>query len=206
MSTLIIDLKMNNLGSMHRALKECAAGEIVISDDPASLDDADRIILPGNGSFVDAMTYLKINNWIEPLNRAVRDEGVPILGVCAGMQLFADVGMEANQSRGLGWIEGVVERLSPSCKQEKIPHVGWNNVNQSRVDSLMDDVPNGVDFYFVHSYHFIPKNLSVVVATTPHGGDFVSVVRENSIYGVQFHPEKSQHAGFKLLKNFLAIS
>jgi glutamine amidotransferase len=121
------------------------------------------------------------------------------------MQLLATVGFEGSQTAGLNLIPGKVNRLRPLDENDRIPHVGWNELAFVQQDPIFNDLPDGSDFYFVHSYHFVPENDSDIIATTPYCGDFVSMVRRNNIYGVQFHPEKSQQSGFKIIRNFLGL-
>ncbi len=135
----------------------------------------------------------------------VADGRTPLLGICLGMQLLASKGTEFGDCDGLGLIDGTVRRLRPANAQERIPHMGWNELKRRTSTILLDGIPEEKDFYFVHSYHLEPADEDAVVATTPHAGGFVSVVRRENIYGTQFHPEKSQRAGFTLLANFLAV-
>ena len=196
---LLLDYKMGNLGSVRRSLEECGA-DVLVSDNPKELPSATHIILPGVGAFADGMKNLEEERWVPALKEAVSD-GVPLMGICLGMQLLADKGYEGGETAGLGFIPGEVRRLESSS--ERIPHVGWNEVYTTHPSSMFDSVPSGTDFYFVHSYHFVPSEDSAVVSHTPYCGGFVSAVAKENIFGVQFHPEKSSKPGFQLLKNFL---
>lgn len=202
--TLIVDYGMGNLGSVKRAFEECGA-EVIIAEDPAVCKRADHIVLPGVGTFSDGMAALAKGGWINALLAATRNDGIPLLGICLGMQLLADKGFEGGETAGLGLIPGETHRLAADTPEAKIPHVGWNEVHHTGVHPLLAGIPTGMDFYFVHSYHFIPKNTANTLASTPYCGSFVSAIAQSSIYGVQFHPEKSSRAGFQLLKNFLAL-
>ena len=203
MTVLVIDYGMGNIASARRAIEECG-GRVVVSADPVGLQDADHIVLPGVGAFPLAMERLHVAGWVEPLRSAVLDRGVPMLGVCLGMQLLVDEGDEVTKTKGLGLIPGKVQRMVPANRAERVPHVGWNEVRH-RDDPLFQGIPSGADFYFVHSYHCVPRDDATIVATTPYAGDFVCAVRQGNVAGVQFHPEKSSRAGFRLLKNFLAL-
>jgi len=204
MKVLIIDYGMGNLGSISRAVEECG-GEYLISDNPKKLEEADKIILPGVGSFRDGIENLNLGGWVTPLKSYACDKKIPLLGICLGMQLLADKGSEGGETVGLGLINGQVQKLEPKSSSEKIPHIGWNNVDKAKEDKIFESIPDRSDFYFVHSYHFVPKDKKDILAVTPYCGKFVSVVGNDNIYGTQFHPEKSSNAGFQLLKNFLNL-
>lgn len=201
MATLIIDYGMGNLASVKRAFEECGAN-VFISDDPADIETSERLVLPGVGAFYDAMALLRKRGWVDAIRHAVLEEGVPILGICLGMQLMAESGVEGGETDGLGLVPGTVSMLS-SNTSERIPHVGWNEVHIQRRHSIFDGVSDGTDFYFVHSFHFIPSYSEHILAITPYCGRFVSVVGKGSAIGVQFHPEKSSKAGFRIITNFL---
>ncbi|MBF0492106.1 MAG: imidazole glycerol phosphate synthase subunit HisH [Deltaproteobacteria bacterium] len=199
----LIDYGMGNLGSLRRSLEECEA-EVTTLEDPRELKTAPKIILPGVGAFGDGMKNLRERGWLEAIDSAVRDYKVPMLGICLGMQMMASKGFEGEECSGLNLIPGEVKRLLPRAT-ERIPHVGWNEMQQAVAHPLFEKIPNHSDFYFVHSYHFIPENSAHVLAKTPYCGEFVSCVGHENVLGVQFHPEKSSKAGFQLLRNFLAL-
>ncbi|MFH0983995.1 MAG: imidazole glycerol phosphate synthase subunit HisH [Candidatus Omnitrophota bacterium] len=203
MSVLVVDYHMCNLGSVRRALEEIGA-EVIVSDDPADLKKAERLILPGVGSFRDGMTHLRDLGWEPEILNAVR-EGVPLFGICLGMQLLLSKGREGGETPGLSLISGEVKRLEPEPAGTRIPHVGWNEVHPVTSSDLLRDITDGTDFYFVHSYHAVVENKTDVLATTPYCGGFVSAVHSGNVWGVQFHPEKSGKPGFKLLQNFLKL-
>lgn len=161
--------------------------------------------MPGVGSFTDAMTNLCDRGWIPGIKRAALEEGLPFLGICLGMQLLAEQGLEGGSTEGLGLIPGTIRRLAPKEPGTRIPHVGWNEVRQQSPHPLFAGIPDGTDFYFVHSYHFEPTESTDMVTTTPYCDQFVSTVARGRVYGVQFHPEKSSKLGLRLLKNFLMI-
>ena len=194
----LVDYGAGNLRSAARAL-ERAGARVVVTDDPAVIAGAARIVLPGVGAFAKCIGQLREKSGIEAaLNEAVNGRGVPFLGICVGMQLLASEGHEHGVHKGLGWLPGKVERLTPSDPTLKIQHMGWN-----RVDAVNGaDVPSG-DAYFVHSYAFTPEDAADVQAVSDHGGRFAAIVKRGHITGVQFHPEKSQAYGLAFLSNWL---
>lgn len=202
MSVLIIDYGMGNLASVRRAFEECGAN-IFISDDPSDIKHAERLVLPGVGAFYDAMALLREKGWIDAVKKAVHEDGVPILGICLGMQLLATSGVEGGESFGFGLVPGRVIKLAPTKIDERLPHVGWNEVHFMKAHPLFEGISDGTDFYFVHSYHFVPDDQGHILATTPYCGGFVSAVGNGTVLGTQFHPEKSSKAGLKMIKNFL---
>ena len=200
----IIDYDMCNLDSVSRAVEECG-GHPVITDQKRDIETASRVILPGVGAFPDAMHNIKERSLDQILQEHVVEKQIPSLGICLGMQLLSSASLEFTETEGLGFIPGIVHRLEPSGVDNRIPHIGWNEVHMTGESPLFNGVAPGKDFYFVHSYHFSPDNQIDIVATTPYGNGFVSAVQHEHIYGVQFHPEKSQRVGFQVLKNFLSL-
>jgi imidazole glycerol-phosphate synthase subunit HisH len=198
----IIDYGMCNLDSIRRATEECG-GDPIVTDDPVVIEAAERTILPGVGAFPDAMRNIRAKG-LDKAIRAKVDSGAPLLGVCLGMQLLASRGTEGESADGLGCIDAEVLQLAP-VNGERIPHIGWNEVSHARKSPLFDGIEPDRDFYFVHSYHMVCTNQADVVGETPYCGGFASVVQRGNVYGTQFHPEKSQKAGFQLLRNFLAL-
>lgn len=202
MSVLIVDYNLSNLGSIRRSLEECGVTPVV-SDDPGKLKTASRVVLPGVGSFADGMANLRNMGWAPALREAAMEDRIPLLGICLGMQLLAEKGEEGGTVGGLKLIPGEVRRFVPEDPSTRIPHVGWNEVWSSSGNRLFEGIPDGSDFYFVHSYHFIPRCKEHILATTPYCGNFVSAIGVGNVFGVQFHPEKSGRPGFRILKNFL---
>ncbi len=200
MSVLVIDYGMGNLGSVSHALEECGA-TVTISDRAADAKQASHLILPGVGAFKEGMVRLRKGGWPEAIGEAVA-QGIPTLGICLGMQLFAEHSEEGGLSDGLALIGGNVNRLVPVAG-ERVPHVGWNEVYPEASEPLFAGIEPGTDFYFVHSFHFCPTERAHAAATTPYCDRFVSAVRSGPLVGVQFHPEKSGRAGMRLLRNFL---
>ncbi|MGB5078015.1 MAG: imidazole glycerol phosphate synthase subunit HisH [Sphingorhabdus sp.] len=199
MSLALIDYGAGNLHSVHNALKAAGAAEIRVTADPAVVSRADRIILPGVGAFAHCMDALSaINGMVEALETRVRGDGIPFLGICVGMQLLADAGVEHGTTKGLGWIGGTVRPISPTLGV-KVPHMGWNDVTPSPGAPLL---VHG-EAYFLHGYHFDALDDADVLARTHHGIPIVAAVGRGNIIGVQFHPEKSQSYGISFLERFL---
>ena len=199
MSLALIDYGAGNLHSVHNALKAAGARDIRVSADPAIVASADRIVLPGVGAFAHCMEALSsIDGMIAAMEQRVRGEATPFLGICVGMQLLADEGVEHGTTMGLGWIGGTVRAIAPA-PDLKIPHMGWNDVVPHDRAPLIE---RG-EAYFLHGYHFDAADAADVLATTDHGGALVAAVGRDNIMGVQFHPEKSQTYGIEFLKRFL---
>ena len=195
----VIDYGMGNLGSVVNALDYLGL-EAEVVDNPNRLVAHDHLILPGVGSFCMAMRSLDMSGWSAALRQKVI-EGVPLLGICLGMQLFFEAGEEHGPTVGLGLIPGRVVPLNRGgcCR---VPHVGWNGLTHARRHPVFRGVPQHVDFYFVHSYQCLPDLEGTVIARCDYGGEFVAAVAKDNVVGVQFHPERSQDMGLKLLKNF----
>lgn len=205
MKVAIVNYGMGNLGSVRRAFEELGA-EVVIANHPSALYDANRIVLPGVGAFAEGMAHLNQGGWSMALRDLVAEQGKPMLGICLGMQMLATEGHEGGVTSGLGLIPGQVRRLDELGCTLRIPHVGWNEVCQVRMDALFEGIPSAADFYFVHSYAFVPEQRDDLLASVPYGVDLTAAVRRNHVFGCQFHPEKSSKAGRRLLRNFLSYS
>ncbi|MCH2265151.1 MAG: imidazole glycerol phosphate synthase subunit HisH [SAR324 cluster bacterium] len=194
---VIIDYKVGNLHNLKNALDFSGVeNQLVCKAD--EVRNADRILLPGVGAFAPAMEQLRQSGMLEVLQEKV-ESGTPLLGICVGAQLLMDESEEDGTHTGLGWIPGKVKRFQ---HQLKIPQMGWNQVSKQKQDPLFEEVADETHFYFVHSYHLLPENSEHVLGLSNYGYDFASVVRKDNLWGVQFHPEKSQNAGLRLLKNF----
>lgn len=200
----IVDYGMCNLDSVRRAVEECG-GTPVVTDRADDIETATHIILPGVGSFRDGMHNLRQRSLDVILREQVVGRQIPFLGICLGMQMLATKGWEGGETDGLGWIDGEVKKLEPVGEDRRIPHIGWNEVAVAGNPPLFDGIDSGRDFYFVHSYHLSCRNERDVLARTSYCGRFVSAVGRGQVFGVQFHPEKSQRVGFRLLKNFLSV-
>jgi len=200
----VVDYGMSNLDSVARAIEECGGTPVIVGRSQ-DLEDATRIVLPGVGAFGDGMRNIRERGIDRVLRDQVVEKGIPLLGICLGMQLLATTGYEGGATEGLGLIDGEVRRLERDAPATRIPHVGWNQVDFVRESPLFAGIRSGGDFYFVHSYHFVCSDDKDVLATTPYCGAFVSVVSKGYIWGVQFHPEKSQRLGHQLLRNFISL-
>jgi glutamine amidotransferase len=211
-SVAIVDYGSGNLHSAAKAFERAAhdAGlrqPIVVTQDPAVVATADRVVLPGVGAFADCRRGLDaVPGMVDALEQAVRRKGRPFFGICVGMQLLAERGREYEVTEGLGWIAGEVDRITPSDPKLKIPHMGWNTLNVARPHHLLDGLtfgPEGLHAYFVHSYQLNPAERADLVADADYGGAVTAIVGRDNIVGTQFHPEKSQKLGLALITNFL---
>ncbi len=198
----IVDYRMGNLRSVQKGFEHAGVADAVVTDDPAVIERADGIVLPGVGAFRDAAANLRESGCEEVLLRRVA-EGTPFLGICLGLQLLADVGYEDGEWQGLGLVPGTCERLPGGVK---VPHIGWNTVEYPRTSPLFDGIPESTAFYFVHSYRFVPRDEDVVIGSTEYGVRFAAAVQSGNVFAVQFHPEKSSTMGLKLLSNFDRIA
>ena len=199
----VIDYGAGNLRSVLHALKHLDAREMQLVCKPDQLDGATKIILPGVGAFGAGMAQMRAQGLIEPLRRALR-QGIPYLGICVGMQMLFEVGEEMGEHEGLGIMGGRVVRF-PECHQRKVPHMGWNQLDVKTESKLTANLGKRDYVYFVHSYYCVPTDPEVIVASVDYGIAFAAAVQQGNIYGVQFHPEKSQHAGLRILSNFLRL-
>lgn len=202
MRILIIDYGMGNLRSVQRGFEECRANAI-ISSNPHDIETATHLVLPGVGSYAEAMSCLATKGWESEIKKAVLYQKVPILGICLGMQILSTQGEEGGITKGLNLIPGRVVRMISENKNENIPHVGWNEVHLQFPSQVLSKIQDKTDFYFVHSFHFSVDSPEYAVAKTPYCGQFVSVVVKNNIWGTQFHPEKSSTHGLQILRNFV---
>lgn len=200
----IVDYGMGNLDSVVRAVEECG-GCPLVTRQAADIAIADAIILPGVGAFADAMQNIRVYHLDDILSEHVLAKQTPFLGICLGMQLLATRGFEGGQTEGLGWIPGEVRQLLPAGEDLRVPHIGWNEVFVVRESPLLLGIDQQSCFYFAHSYHLVPSDDRYIIAKTKYACGFVSVTQHEMIFGVQFHPEKSQRLGFKILRNFLSI-
>jgi glutamine amidotransferase len=208
----IIDYGSGNLHSAAKAFERAAREggleqPIVVTSDAETVRQADRVVLPGVGSFADCRAGLDgLDGMVEAMEDCVRRKGRPFLGICVGMQLMAERGREYAVTDGLGWIAGEVDKIAPQDQSLKIPHMGWNTLDQARPHPLLAGIPVGPDglhAYFVHSYELKPSVHTDLVAETDYGGPLTAIVGRDTMVGTQFHPEKSQRLGLALLANFL---
>lgn len=202
----IIDYGVGNLSSVLRAVEQLRVQPVLV-DRAVDLHNNDCLILPGVGNFGDCARLLEMGGWVEAIRQEVLGHDRPLLGVCVGMQLLGDTsaeGAEDGAARpGLGLIPGRVEHLRSLGCELRVPHVGWNSLQLRSSDSLLDGIPDNTDFYFVHSFAFVPRHPEDAVATTDYGVPVCAVVRRGRVWGTQFHPEKSSRAGSRLLHNFI---
>jgi imidazole glycerol-phosphate synthase subunit HisH len=214
-SVAVVDYGSGNLHSAAKAFERAAheAGldqPIIVTQDPAVVVRADRVVLPGVGAFADCRRGLDaVSGMVEALDEAVRRKGRPFFGICVGMQLLAERGREYEVTPGLGWIAGEVDRITPSDPNLKIPHMGWNTLNIARPHALLEGLPfgpQGLHAYFVHSYQLNPAQRADLIADADYGGAVTAIVGRDNIVGTQFHPEKSQKLGLALIANFLRWS
>ena len=202
---VIIDSGIGNIRSVANALEYLKAKHTITSN-PKDLKEADKIIFPGVGSFADGMKAIHSTGLIDILKDEVLKNGKPYLGICLGMQLLAESGEEDGKHTGLGWIPGVVRQIDVKNTDVKLPHIGWNTVQPKPKSVLFKDLGENPTFYFVHSYIFTPKDSSIIESTCEYREVFAASIRYKNIFGVQFHPEKSQMNGLNLIKNFVTIS
>ena len=209
MSIAVIDYGSGNLKSAAKALEAAAnniniSSKIIVSSDPKTIKQSDKIVLPGQGSFRDChLGIKKISGLDEALNEFVLEKKKPILGICVGMQLFAKTGYESQETKGFGWIDAEVRKINHINKKLKLPHMGWNELELKKDFFLFSKIKNKSHVYFIHSYEFMTKQKDCVVATTNYGNSIIAAVAKENIVGTQFHPEKSQKNGLIILENFL---
>jgi glutamine amidotransferase len=212
MHVAIIDYGSGNLHSAAKAFERAAREggselAIKVTARPEDVADADRIVLPGVGAFADCKRGLEeVPGMIDALEEAVQERGKPFLGICVGLQLMAERGLEHGVTPGLGWIKGEVRAIAPSDPDLKVPHMGWNTLRVVRANPLLEGIPTGeggLHAYFVHSYHLVPEEKADLVASTDYGGPITAFVAKDNMAGTQFHPEKSQKLGLALIANFL---
>lgn len=202
---VIVDFGMGNLWSVYSALRYLGTDPI-ISSDPSVVKNADVLLLPGVGSFYKAISELNSRGLSDAIREAVLSKRRKILGICLGMQLLAEKGREDGNSEGLGIIPGVVDRfLANDLIELKLPHIGFNEVNAHSESVLFNGIVPPADFYFVHSYRLLPEGIPGILSTCKYGKDFLAAIELENIFATQFHPEKSQTNGLKLLKNFLEV-
>lgn len=204
MSVAIVDFGLGNLTSVAGAIHR-VGGAPVVTSNPDEIATCDRIILPGVGAFRDGMANLHQRGLVDCLNRLVLKEKLPVLGICLGFQLLATRSSEFGETSGLGWIEADVDRINVGDADLRVPHVGWNEFTRIGDPVLFTDVPDDTLFYYVHSYRLSCRRPCDVAGTVDYGESIVASVRRDNIFGTQFHPEKSQKEGLKVLQNFLSV-
>ena len=208
MNVTIVDYNSGNISSVINSFKEVAKGKvnIEVTSDIEKIKLSDKVVLPGQGSFKSCVEALNnINGLVDTLSDFVLTNKKPLLGVCVGLQMFADVGYEEEKTRGLGWISGKVSKINNQDGKYKLPHIGWNEINIVKDSKIFKDIENNSHMYFVHSYEFIPEDKNVITATTDYSSKIVCSVEKENIFGTQFHPEKSDKIGLKIIDNFIKL-
>ncbi len=208
MNVTIVDYNSGNISSVINSFKEVAKNKvnIEVSSDLNKIKSSDKIVLPGQGSFkscVDALN--KINGLTDSLNEFVINNKKPLLGICVGLQMFADIGYEETETKGLGWISGKVSKIDNQNGKFKLPHIGWNQINIVKDSKIFQNIENNSHMYFVHSYEFVPNEKNVISATIDYSSNIVCSVEKENIFGTQFHPEKSDKTGLKIINNFISL-
>ena len=208
MNITIVDYGSGNISSVINSFKEVCKNKckINVSSDLKIISSSDKIVLPGQGSFKSCIEALnKIEDLNETLNQFIFDKKKLLLGICVGMQMFADVGFEETETKGLGWISGKVSKINNQNGKFKLPHIGWNEIIITKESNIFKNIENKSHMYFAHSYEFIPKEKNVISSTTDYSTNIVCSVEKENIFGTQFHPEKSDKIGLQIIENFINL-
>ena len=208
MNVTIVDYNSGNISSVINSFKEVAKDKVnlEVTSDINKIKSSDKIVLPGQGSFKSCVDGLNnINGLVDTLNEFAINNKKPLLGICVGLQMFADIGYEEIETKGLGWISGKVSKIDNKNGKYKLPHIGWNQINIVKESNIFKDIENNSHMYFVHSYEFVPEDKSVISATTDYSSNIVCSVEKENIFGTQFHPEKSDRDGLKIIDNFITL-
>ena len=208
MNITIVDYNSGNISSVINSFQEVARDKvnIEVTSDLNKIKTSDKVVLPGQGSFKSCVEALKnINGLVDALNQFVINDKKPILGICVGLQMFADIGYEEIETRGLGWIPGKVSKIDNQNGKYKLPHIGWNQIDILKNSKIFKNIENNSHMYFVHSYEFIPEDKNVILATTNYSSKIVCAVEKENIIGTQFHPEKSDKLGLQIIKSFINL-
>jgi len=208
MNVTIVDYNSGNISSVINSFKEVAKDKvnIEVTADLSTIKISDKVVLPGQGSFKSCIDGLKnISGLIDTLNEFALESKKPLLGICVGLQMFADTGYEETETKGLSWIPGKVLKINNQKGKYKLPHIGWNQINIVKDSKIFKDIENNSHMYFVHSYEFIPEDKNVISATTDYSYNVVCAVEKENIFGTQFHPEKSDKIGLKIIDNFINL-
>ena len=208
MNVTIVDYNSGNISSVINSFKEVAKDKvnIKVTADLKNIKSSDKVVLPGQGSFKSCIDALNnINGLVDTLNEFAINNKKPLLGICVGLQMFADVGYEETETKGLGWVSGKVSKIDNKNGKYKLPHIGWNEINIMTDSRIFKDIENKSHMYFVHSYEFIPEDKSVISATTDYSSNVVCAVEKENIFGTQFHPEKSDKMGLRIVENFITL-
>ncbi len=208
MKVTIVDYNSGNISSVINSFKEVAKDKvnIEVTADLNKIKSSDKVVLPGQGSFKSCVDALKkINGLTETLHEFAMNNKKPLLGICVGLQMFADIGYEETETKGLGWIPGKVTKIDNQNGKYKLPHIGWNQINIVKQSKIFENIENNSHMYFVHSYEFVPEDKNVISATTDYSSNIVCSVEKENIFGTQFHPEKSDKLGLKIIDNFISL-
>jgi glutamine amidotransferase len=208
MNVTIVDYNSGNISSVVNSFKEVTKNKInlKVTSDLQEIRSCDKIVLPGQGSFKSCVDALNaIDGLLETLNEFVINDKKPLLGICVGLQMFADIGYEETETKGLGWISGKVSKIDNQSGKFKLPHIGWNQINIVKDSKIYKGIENNSHMYFVHSYEFLPNDKNVISATTDYSSNIVCSVEKENIFGTQFHPEKSDKIGLKIIDNFINL-
>ena len=208
MNVTIVDYSSGNISSVINSFKEAANDKVNIEVTSAldKIKSSDKVVLPGQGSFKSCVEALnKINGLTDTLDEFALSKKKPLLGICVGLQMFADIGYEETETKGLGWISGKVSKIDNQNGKFKLPHIGWNQINIVKESKIFKNIENNTHMYFVHSYEFVPEDKSVISATTDYSSNIVCSIERENIFGTQFHPEKSDKIGLKMIENFLSL-
>ena len=208
MNVTIVDYNSGNISSVINSFSEVANNKVdlEVTSDLDKIKSSDKVVLPGQGSFKSCVDALNgINGLVDTLNEVAINNKKPLLGICVGLQMFADIGYEETETRGLGWISGRVSKIDNQNGKYKLPHIGWNELNIVKDSKIFKGIENNSHMYFVHSYELVPNDKSVVSATTDYSSSIVCSVEKENIFGTQFHPEKSDKTGLKIIDNFINL-
>ena len=208
MNVTIVDYQSGNISSVINSFTEVAKGKVnlEVTSNIKKIKSSDKIVLPGQGSFKSCVDSLNsIDGLIDTLKDFAIIKKKPLLGICVGLQMFADIGYEDAETKGLGWIAGKVSKIDNQNGKFKLPHIGWNEINIQKESKIFKDIENKSHMYFVHSYEFVPQDNSVISATTDYSSKIVCAVEKDNLFGTQFHPEKSDKKGLKIIDNFLKL-
>ena len=208
MNVTIVDYNSGNISSVINSFKEVAKDKvnIEVTSNLNKIKSSDKVVLPGQGSFKSCIDALKtINGLVDTLNEFAINNKKPLLGICVGLQMFADIGFEESETKGLGWIAGKVSKINNQEGKYKLPHIGWNEIKVVKSSKIYKGIENKSHMYFVHSYEFIPEDKNVISATTDYSSNIVCSVEKENIFGTQFHPEKSDKLGLQIINNFINL-
>jgi len=208
MKITIVDYNSGNISSVINSFSEISNDkvDIGVTSDLNKIKSSDKLVLPGQGSFKSCVEALNnIKGLVDTLNEMVINRKKPLLGICVGLQMFADIGYEEIETKGLGWISGKVSKIDNQNGKYKLPHIGWNQINIVKESQIFKNIENNSHMYFVHSYEFIPEDKNVVSATTDYSSKVVCAIEKENIFGTQFHPEKSDKLGLQIINNFINL-